>query len=646
MAYDIFNQIDDKAYVVDIFKNPIEFNVPAYQRGYRWGETEVNKLLADLDEVITNNKDYCLNPISLSQPNGVGKIDVIDGQQRLTTLYILYDYLKVINIKAKIYYEARNSSVDIKSILPNIKNRSIGNNVDEYFFNESYKAIEKYFNASSQKKNEFIKYLNEQKLNYLIYKVDKNDDYGVFIRMNKEKIPLTDAEKVKSLFVSYDEYKNNDLKLNIAYSWDNIENELQNDEFWYYIYNDKQKKIIDTDDINDSRIQFILEIVLEQSGVSSGLVDFYYKKYKEYINNNQQNKELDSLWIKIEHCFGVLKDWYNDIEIYHYMGFMLYREENIAKKIKDYYKFYESNTKDSFIKQLKKDTKKKICKSLNNVKCINENDNEIDFRILESYKFDENKNCPKRDLYDLLLFFNVAYYINKSINVSKKEEYNDLKLFEHFSFYHFKKDNWQIEHISPVNDKDVYANKDSQLKIIVELLYYLQLNKNSGDKTYEAIKDKLLKFYNKYKDDKDTKESEIKNEFVKLKIEDIINDNLKNRIDDDCKNTIKNFCLLDAATNEGYGDSLYFEKRRWILGKTLGYKLELVVNEKGYVEEREIEQDGNNPFSSYILPCTEKVFTKSFSNGLTDLYSWTNDDGDNYINAIKKIFEKTLNDGG
>ena len=43
VAYDIFSQTDDKAYVVDIFTEPIEFNVPAYQRGYRWGKEEVNK---------------------------------------------------------------------------------------------------------------------------------------------------------------------------------------------------------------------------------------------------------------------------------------------------------------------------------------------------------------------------------------------------------------------------------------------------------------------------------------------------------------------------------------------------------------------------------------------------------------------------
>lgn len=81
-----------------------DFFIPSYQRGYRWTETEVDRLLEDVYGIIQNkienerNKrnnrptQYCLQPIVVKRTdNGY---DVIDGQQRLTTLYLIYKYLK------------------------------------------------------------------------------------------------------------------------------------------------------------------------------------------------------------------------------------------------------------------------------------------------------------------------------------------------------------------------------------------------------------------------------------------------------------------------------------------------------------------------------------------------------------------------
>lgn len=77
------------------------FFIPSYQRGYRWTKTQIYDLCNDLLEyALKPNKDpksfYSLQPLIVRRGNQEinGKeedvIEVIDGQQRLTSLYILY----------------------------------------------------------------------------------------------------------------------------------------------------------------------------------------------------------------------------------------------------------------------------------------------------------------------------------------------------------------------------------------------------------------------------------------------------------------------------------------------------------------------------------------------------------------------------
>ena len=67
-----------------------EFVIEAYQRGYRWTKDEIEHLLNDIDE-IPDGQNYCLQPIVVKNKNGF--YELIDGQQRLTTLYLIMKYL-------------------------------------------------------------------------------------------------------------------------------------------------------------------------------------------------------------------------------------------------------------------------------------------------------------------------------------------------------------------------------------------------------------------------------------------------------------------------------------------------------------------------------------------------------------------------
>lgn len=84
-----------------------KFFIPSYQRGYRWTEQQVKELLSDIDEFANSRPQegqfYCLQPLVVKKMNiserekfglvGSPWYEVVDGQQRLTTLFLLLSFL-------------------------------------------------------------------------------------------------------------------------------------------------------------------------------------------------------------------------------------------------------------------------------------------------------------------------------------------------------------------------------------------------------------------------------------------------------------------------------------------------------------------------------------------------------------------------
>ena len=82
------------------------FYIPHYQRGYRWTSQQVNDLLNDIWSFsrkpateIVQGEFYCLQPVVVKKKTwnedgyDINGYEVIDGQQRLTTLFIIIQYL-------------------------------------------------------------------------------------------------------------------------------------------------------------------------------------------------------------------------------------------------------------------------------------------------------------------------------------------------------------------------------------------------------------------------------------------------------------------------------------------------------------------------------------------------------------------------
>lgn len=128
-----------------------DFYIPNYQRGYRWGENEVRTLLSDIYEYgqknrKTENESYCLQPVVVRKLDN--KYELIDGQQRLTTLYLIYVYMhKKSNgfmsaPKFSLSYETRDESATFLSNPDEVKQY---NNIDFFFIYNAYKTIKNWF---------------------------------------------------------------------------------------------------------------------------------------------------------------------------------------------------------------------------------------------------------------------------------------------------------------------------------------------------------------------------------------------------------------------------------------------------------------------------------------------------------------------
>ena len=237
------------------------FFVPGYQRGYRWGVDEVTRLLEDINS--NGTQPYCLQPIVIKNNDGI--YELIDGQQRLTTLFLIYKYMsKASNgfIKTPdifLQYETRTKS---EEFLNNIDTSKKEENIDYWHICNAYETIDNWFHAPDHNETTLInfkKYFDEN-VKVIWYEVSSNEDsIALFTRLNIGKIPLTSAELVKAMFLCNEGGKplEKEQQEEIALQWDNIEKELHDESLWYFLTNKAGKKY-------QTRIDLILNLISQR----------------------------------------------------------------------------------------------------------------------------------------------------------------------------------------------------------------------------------------------------------------------------------------------------------------------------------------------------------------------------------------------
>ena len=110
-----------------------QYIIPLYQREYAWGEKQIVRLIEDISDAEKDNKDaeneknYYIGTLIVSERND-GKLEVIDGQQRLTTLFLLLNCLEE-TTNPYLTFECRDrSNYTLKNIQKAVKGK---NNLDE-----------------------------------------------------------------------------------------------------------------------------------------------------------------------------------------------------------------------------------------------------------------------------------------------------------------------------------------------------------------------------------------------------------------------------------------------------------------------------------------------------------------------------------
>lgn len=498
------------------------FFVPSYQRGYRWGNSEVVRLLEDVFALKGRDgqatKNYCLQPVVVKNLDD-GSFEVIDGQQRLTTLFLIYEYMHKFSggfIEAPSFhldYETRDKSAEF---LANIDADKKDANIDFYFMTNAYEQIEKWFDEKGQKSVVMSNLKNFFTYNVQViwYEIDETENAAaMFTRLNIGKIPLTSAELVKAMFLSRENLNMNKKRQDeIALQWDNIEKELHNDSLWYFLTNNSSEKY-------QTRIDLLLDLM---SGRKISDKD-KYSTFFYFDELRRRGENLNGVWEKIVRNFLLLKDWRENHEFYHKIGYLIAAG---YKNLSDIYKESQGKTKREFLARLDKFIKDSVK--------LNEAENYSDW----------NYNEDAEKIRRLLLLFNVE-------SVRQNGEQSQWFPFDKYKFGGKGQNSWSLEHIHAVNSQD-RGNQEQWRE-------WLRLHKNSLENFPDENKslldeiDKLLKLKN------------ITSEKFRELQQKILRKLSPENFNEEFSDSIANLALLKCEENSALGNSVFDVKRNEII---------------------------------------------------------------------------------
>lgn len=289
-----------------------EFLVPSYQRGYRWGEHEVEQLLNDIRD---SEGDYYLQPVVVRAGD---RLELIDGQQRLTTLFLILTYIQQRHLPSAevgftLEYETRPLS---RAYLENPDPARSGENIDFFHINQAAEVIKRWFDEQDEPTTALDFYLNGlQKRVYVIwYEVaDDVDARDLFTRLNIGRIPLTDAELVKAVLLS-----NVTHREEVAAQWDGIERDLRHDDVWAFVAPAGQDA--------STRIGLLFD-TLAGGQLGPGRPKFAtfeaLSKRLALPTPSEVREAADELWRQVVALHARVMSWYENPKLYHRIGFLV-----------------------------------------------------------------------------------------------------------------------------------------------------------------------------------------------------------------------------------------------------------------------------------------------------------------------------------
>lgn len=287
--------------IVDFENNNINFYIPSYQRGYRWKKRQVSQLIDDIDAFTPTESSpfYFLQALAVAKDIENNRVNVVDGQQRITTLKLI---LGEDSTKLQIGYA-----------------REANKALDMHFKNMAKDVIEeKLGRIGSERRTEFCKKIKER-CQFLYYEVDKAKELSTFDDLNSGKIPAKDSELVKCVMLTFGNDESLDITNARANEWDDIERMLNNNSFFSFITPRNTWK-------EDDGMTVLLRY--------AGLIPTKTEQEEEVfpfltrILDELKTKSRMTIWKMIYSALSRLLEWYNDPLMYHAFGAIVHQRNN------------------------------------------------------------------------------------------------------------------------------------------------------------------------------------------------------------------------------------------------------------------------------------------------------------------------------
>lgn len=292
-----------------------DFFVPSYQRGYRWTEHEVGQLLDDIKA--SNGATYYLQPIVVKGRRD-GSWELVDGQQRLTTLFLIFRYLRSTHLPTaannySITYETRPGS---QAYLDHLSADDAATNIDYFHMFQAYRCIETWFEKFEHRITREATRLYDslfEDVKVLWYEAPETvDSIDLFTRLNVGRIPLTDAELVKALLLSHGRAApgHTDRSLEIAAHWDGIERDLRQPEVWAFVTGEASQEA--------THISLLLDTLAGGPRGRERPIFHTFESLRSDIEGDPQG-----FWRAVVDLHSLVIGWYEDRDLFHKVGYLI-----------------------------------------------------------------------------------------------------------------------------------------------------------------------------------------------------------------------------------------------------------------------------------------------------------------------------------
>ncbi len=563
---------------------PARYWIPSYQRGYRWTRVQVAQLLDDIWDFIeapgAQDRFYCLQPIVVKRHSD-GRIEVVDGQQRLTTIHIILLCLRdIAKLLTKTFFELKFETRNdpARPSLDSIDLSKALDNPDYFHACEAYEAVQEWCGSGSHDESHQLKLIQHllnadtagPNVRVIWFELGLNDNVvDAFTRLNVGKIRLTDDELIRALFLGNGHGATPEeaaIKAQIAYEWDLIEKGLQAPDFWAFLTEDKREQ---------NRIGHLFELMAQAEDIP---VEDHHDEYWVFhvFSDRLRRSTLEKEWLRIKQEFMRFQEWFEDERriAYHIIGFLVTQSVEMS----EIRRLSEQCTKSEFHRRLRD----RVYQWLNGKECVPaEEELRADIATyLDALEYGTDKQ--KKRIRAILLLFNIASLI--------ENRRSNLK----FNFTAFKDRDcgWDLEHIRSLAS-DRINNRPEWLESCHRFLI------EQPDPHWKSLAEEVSAQI-ALGDDAST------DKFKSLRLS--ILKQLGEDSQPEERNDISNLTLLDSGTNRGYKNAPFAVKRRTILA----------VDKAGV----------------FVPLCTRNVFLKAYSAHVGSAIVWSDPDADDYEKAI------------